>query len=154
MPEKRSEFKLIGLKLDGKTTNEDNQSSKDCGELWQTFESDKIFERIPNKLSNDIYAVYYDYEKDETTPFSYFIGCKVDKHTSAPQNLQELMIPYQQYTKFTAKGVMTGCLTDKWKEIWHSEINRKFGYDFEVYDERSRDWSNAEVDIFISIFSK
>lgn len=150
MPERGNEFKFIGLKLDGKTTNKDNQSSKDCGELWQTFESDNIFERIPGKLSDEIYAVYHDYDKDETAPFSYFIGCKVDKQTTAPQGLQELLIPAQQYTKFTARGVMTGCITDAWKVIWDSEIKRTFGFDFEVYDERSRDWSDAEVDIFIS----
>jgi len=31
-------FKLIGLKLEGKTTNRGGQSSRDCGNLWQTFE--------------------------------------------------------------------------------------------------------------------
>ena len=45
---------------------------------------------------------------------------------------------------------MTGCVTDAWKEIWNSNTERKFGFDFEVCDERSQDWSNAEVDIFIS----
>lgn len=152
MVEERSDFKLVGLKLKGKTTNEDNQSSKDCGELWQKFESEKIFDQIPEKLSNEIYAVYYDYEKDETTPFSYFIGCKVNKNTKTPEEQDVLFIPAQQYRKFTAKGVMIECITDTWKEIWKSEIHRKFGYDFEIYDERSQDWSNAEVDLFISIF--
>lgn len=145
-----NEFKLIGIKLDGKTTNKDSQSSKDCGGLWQKFKSDNIFDRIPEKLSDEIYAVYYGYDKDETAPFSYFIGCKVDKQTIATNRLHELMIPAQQYTKFTAKGAMTGCISDTWKDIWDSEIKRTFRFDFEVYDERSRDWSDAEVDIFIS----
>jgi|GEM_PF-3405551 len=30
----KSTFKLVGLKLEGKTSNENNQSSKDCGDLW------------------------------------------------------------------------------------------------------------------------
>lgn len=45
---------------------------------------------------------------------------------------------------------MTGCVTDTWKKIWDSSLNRKFGFDFEVYDERSQDWNNAELDIYIS----
>lgn len=150
MTEKKGDFKLVGLKLNGKTTNQNNQSSKDCGNLWQKFETDKIFELIPEKLSNEIYAVYFNYEKDETTPFSYFIGCKVDMNSETPKELEELMIPTQEYSKFTAKGVMTCCVTDTWKEIWNSDTERKFGFDFEVYDERSQDWSNAEVDIYIS----
>src|SRR5690606_30105993 len=92
---KKNNFKLIGLKLPHKTTNENNQSSQDCGNLWQQFEESKIFDRITNKLSNEIYAVYFDYEKDETTPFSYFIGCKVDENSTAPDGLETLIIPSQ-----------------------------------------------------------
>ena len=150
MTEKKDDFKLVGIKLDSKTTNQNKQSSKDCGELWQKFEKDRIFEVIPEELSNEVYAVYFDYVQDETTPYSYFIGCKVDKNSKTPEELEELIIPAQQYKKFTAKGVMTGCVTETWKEIWTSDIKRNFGYDFEIYDERSQDWSNAEVDIYIS----
>ena len=150
MTEKKDDFKLVGLKLIGKTTNQNNQSAKDCGTLWQKFERDKIFELIPNKLSNEVYAVYFDYKGDETNSFSYFIGCKTDKSSETPKELEDLVIPSQDYTRFSAKGVMTGCITDAWKQIWNSGLNRKFGFDFEVYDERSQDWSNAEVDIYIS----
>jgi len=150
MTEKKDAFKVVGIKLNHKTTNQNKQSSKDCGELWQKFEIDKIFDLIPEKLSNEVYAVYFDYEKDETTPFSYFIGCKVKKNSETPKELEELMVPSQKYSKFTAKGVMTGCITDTWEKIGNSNTDRKFGFDFEVYDERSQDWSNAEVAIYIS----
>lgn len=144
-------FKLVGLQLEGKTTNENNQSSKDCGNLWQKFEKDNIFDLIPNKLSSKVYAVYFDYEKDETKPFSYFIGCEVGEKSEVPENLQSLEIPSQTYIKVTAKGVMTGCITEAWEEIWASDIPRKYGFDFEVYDERSWDWNDAEVDIYVSV---
>ncbi len=147
----KTHFKLVGLKLEGKTTNENNQSNKDCGNLWQKFEKDKIFELIPNKLSNEIYAVYFDYEKDETKPFSYFIGCKIDENAYVPENLTSLDIPSQNYIKVRAKGMMPHCITEAWQKIWSSEIERKFGFDFEVYDERSNDWNNAEVDIYVSV---
>ena len=88
MKEKKTGFKLAGIKLSSKTTNQNKQSSKDCGELWQKFETDKIFDVIPEKLSNEVYAVYFDYEKDETTPFSYFIGCKVEKNSETPKELE------------------------------------------------------------------
>ncbi|MCO6176388.1 GyrI-like domain-containing protein [Flavobacterium sp. NRK F10] len=145
-----SEFKLIGLKLDKKTTNEGGQSSIDCGNLWQKFETENFVEIIPNKLGEEIYSVYFDYEGDDTKPFSYFIGCKVAIDTEIPNGMDSLLIPSDNYFKVTAKGKMTGCITDAWKRIWSSEINRTYKYDFEVYDERSKDWSNAEMDIFIS----
>lgn len=152
MSEKKDKFKLVGLQLKGKTTNQNNQSSEDCGNLWEKFETEKIFAQIPEKVSNEIYAVYFDYvKKDETSPFSYFIGCKVANEAETPQELSELIIPEQKYLKFTAKGEMTGCITDTWKKIWNADLNREFGFDFEVYDERSQDWNDAEVDIFISV---
>lgn len=144
-------FKLIGLKLNKKTKNENGQSGIDCGELWQHFETNKIAELIPNKTSDVIYAVYYDYESNENGLFSYFIGCKVEDNSEKPENLDEIKIPQQSYYIETAKGRMTGCITDAWRRIWDSNINRKFGFDFEVYDERSRNWKNAEIDIFLSV---
>lgn len=146
-----SEFKLIGLALHGKTKNEGGQSGKDCGQLWERFEVNNIAELIPGKISSAIYAVYYGYESDENGPFSYFIGCKVKPNTETPENLDELLIPEQNYHKEIAKGQMTACITDAWKKIWHSNINRKFEFDFEVYDERSQNWENAEIDIFLSV---
>lgn len=150
MTEEKDGFKLAGLKLHGKTTNQNNQSDRDCGSLWQKFEADNIFNLIPGKLSDEMYAVYFEYEKDETSPFSYFIGCKVDMNDEPPEGLSELIIPAQKYKKRTAKGTMPACIADAWKEIWSSDINRSFGHDFEVYGERSRNRKSAEVDIFIS----
>ncbi len=144
-------FTLAGLMLDRKTTNENNQSSEDCGNLWQKFENEKIFDLIPHKIGNEVYAVYFDYEKDASQPFSYFIGCKVDENADIPKNLDTLNVPAQTYSKLTAKGVMTGCITEAWKKIWDSDLPRKFGFDFEIYGERSRDWNDAELDIFVSI---
>lgn len=144
-------FKLIGLKLQGKTKNENGQSGQDCGKLWQRFEIEKVAEKIPNKVSDAVYAVYYDYESDENGRFSYFVGCKVGENTEKPGDLDEVIIPEQNYYKETAKGQMTDCISDAWTRIWNSNLNRKFGFDFEVYDERSLNWNNAEIDIFLSI---
>lgn len=144
-------FKLIGLRLENKTTNEGGQSGVDCGGLWQKFTQGGFAERIPGVLSNEIYAVYFDYEGDFTKPFAYFIGCKVSIDTEAPQGMDSLLIPSDRYTKIIAKGQMPDCVTNAWIEIWSSSINRKYNYDFEVYDERSKDWSNAEIDLFISM---
>ncbi|QHC86215.1 transcriptional regulator [Empedobacter brevis] len=144
-------FKLIGLKLPGKTKNENGQSGKDCGRLWEKFEVEKITEQIPNKISDEVYAVYFDYESDADGLFSYFIGCKVEDETNVPQNLDELIIPEQTYHKETAKGQMTGCVTEVWEKIWSSDLKRKYGFDFEVYGEKSHNWENAEVDIYLSV---
>jgi predicted transcriptional regulator YdeE len=146
----KSEFKLIGLKLESKTTNEGGQSSVDCGKLWQKFETENLAESIPDKLSDEIYAVYFDYEGDYTKPFSYFIGCKVKIDTDVPHGMDHLIIPAGNFTKVIAKGKMPDCVANSWKDIWNSKTDRAYKYDFEIYGERSKDWSNAEVEIFVS----
>ena len=47
-------------------------------------------------------------------------------------------------------------ISEAWKEIWQLQPSqlggsRRFSADFEVYDERSLDPQNAEVDIYIAI---
>ena len=148
---KISGFKLIGLKLDKKTTNEGGQSNIDCGILWQKFEKENFIDRIPNKLSSEIYTVYFDYEDDYTKPFSYFIGCKVKTDADIPNDMTSLIIPEDDYFKLIAKGKMPDCVAKSWKEIWSLKIDRAYKYDFEMYDERSKDWSNAEVEIYVSL---
>ena len=145
------EIKLIGLALEGKTSNINGQSSIDCGNLWQKFENENYLEKILNKLSDEIFAVYHEYDGDHTKPFSYFIGCKVPIGTRTPTGLKTLVIPNQSYQKLIAKGEMPNCVINTWEEIWASSIPRSYRIDFEVYDERSKDWSNAEVELFVSI---
>ncbi|HEU4576239.1 MAG TPA: GyrI-like domain-containing protein [Chitinophagaceae bacterium] len=146
-------FRLIGLELAKKTSNVNGQSSIDCGRLWQQFEEEQVADRIPGRQDDAVYAVYYDYEGDYTQPFSYFIGCKVATETVVPPGLQALVLPLQNYLKIVAKGRIPDCIANAWKNIWQSAAPRSYGYDFEVYGNRSQDWNDAEVEIFLSISS-
>ncbi|MEE1943823.1 GyrI-like domain-containing protein [Pedobacter sp. KR3-3] len=144
-------FRLIGLQLAHPTTNQNGQSAIDCGHLWQKFETENIAELLPEKLGDEIYAVYFDYEGDHTQPFSYFIGCKVPETTPVPAGLSSLSIATGNYVKLMAKGQMPNCMSDAWTAIWNSDLNRAYTYDFEIYGEQSKDWSNAQVEIFVAI---
>lgn len=150
-PIRKAGFTLFGIKLDKKTTNEGGQSGIDCGSLWQKFEKGNYNGRTPNKLSEEVYAVYYDYEGDHTKPFSYFIGSMVDENAVLPEGMDFLRVPKNQYSSVMARGQMPDCIANAWKGIWESTIVRAYSYDFEIYDHRSVDWNNAEVEIFISV---
>lgn len=145
------EISLIGISLRRQTTNENGQSNIDCGNLWQEFERGNYAGKIPGKLDEKLLAVYFQYAGDHSKPFSYFIGCKVETGTEVPQGLESLIIPKATYQKIEAKGKIPDCVLNRWKEIWSSDIPRTYQTDFEVYDERSKDRSNAVVEIFLSI---
>lgn len=144
--------KLIGVSLGFKTTNENGKAAEDCGGLWQHFSGSFMAPRIKGKLNKDIYAVYYDYEGDYTKPYAYFVGCPVADDTEVPAGMETITIPEQQYEVVVAKGQMPNCVADAWQKIWKNDtIDRAYGYDFEVYDSKSKDWMNAEIDIYLSV---
>jgi predicted transcriptional regulator YdeE len=149
--EKINGFRLIGISLKNKTTNENGQSGIDCGNLWQRFEKEDTFNKIQGKISNEIFAVYHNYEGDYTKPFSYFIGCKVNPELNVPSGLDSLIIQEGNYQLFSAKGKMPDCLASAWEKIWSSDIPRAYQADFEIYGEKSKDLSNSEINIFISV---
>src|ERR1700712_729963 len=112
-----NEIKLIGLALKTKTINANGQSHTDCQNLWYSFDKAGYAGTIPNKLSNEIFGVYFDYEGDSTQPFNYFIGCKVATYAAIPDALESLTIPAGNYHKIVVTGKMPDCMNEAWKKI-------------------------------------
>lgn len=147
---KISSFHVIGISV--RTTNENGQSAKDIPILWQKFMSEGILDQIPNKINNSLYCIYTDYEKDHTKPYTTILGCKVENLNVVPNQMASKTIEDISCQKFVAKGdLMRGAVYNEWVKIWNSELERTFTADFEVYDERSLNPENAEVDIFVAV---
>lgn len=143
-------FHVIGISI--RTTNENGQSAKDIPILWQKFMSEGILDQIPNKINNSVYCIYTDYEKDHTKPYTTILGCKVENLNVVPDQMITKTIEGTSYQKFIAKGdLMQGAVYNEWVKIWNSEMERTFTADFEVYDERSLNPENAEMDIFVAV---
>ncbi|MES2274588.1 MAG: effector binding domain-containing protein [Bacteroidota bacterium] len=142
---------LIGLSLEHQTTNANGQSAIDCGNLWTAFEKGNYAQQVPAKMGEALFAVYHNYVGDYTQPYSYFIGCKVQPGTIAPTGLDSLMIAPGTYLRIPLKGKIPDMVAEAWQKIWQSDFPRAYRPDFEIYDERSKDWEHAEADIFLSV---
>ncbi|RSC93863.1 GyrI-like domain-containing protein [Tenacibaculum singaporense] len=143
-------FYVIGISV--RTTNENQQAAKDVPALWQRFMSENIAKQIPNKLSNEVYAVYTDYESDYTKPYTTIIGCKVSEISNIPEGFVCKKIAAPNYKTYVAKGSLTeNIVYNKWLEIWSEDINRAYTSDYEVYGAKASDPTNAEVGIFIGV---
>ncbi len=143
-------FYIAGIAI--RTTNENGAAAKDIPAHWARFLSEKIIDRLPGKISNDIYAVYTDYEKDFTKPYTTILGCRVQNADQLPNGFASAIIPGGHYHLFTAKGNMQdGIVFNAWTQIWNAAINRAYTADFEVYGEKAQNPANAEVDIFVAI---
>ncbi|WP_199724277.1 GyrI-like domain-containing protein [Taibaiella sp. KBW10] len=143
-------FFIIGISI--KTSNENQQAAQDIPALWQRFMSEGLAAKIPNKISEDLYCIYTDYEKDYTRPYTTVLGCKVSSLDQIPEGMTGYLIPEATYQLFTAKGKLADQIVfHKWSEIWNSGMERKYTADFEVYGAAAQNPEAAVVDIYLSI---
>ena len=143
-------FKIIGIST--RTTNKDNIAQQDLGKLWGQFYSENIFEKIPNKLSNEVLTIYTDYKSDFTEDYTTIIGILVSTLDEIPSGLIGREFQAENFQKFTAKGEIPNAVVNSWIDIWQrdKELKRKYSYDFEVYGKKSQNGENSEVDIYIA----
>jgi predicted transcriptional regulator YdeE len=145
-------FYVVGITT--RTMNENGQSAKDIEALWVKFWGEEVQKKIPNKASDDIYAVYFDYETDFTGHYSTLIGLPVTSLKDIPKGYTGITIKSSRYKKFTSKGKMPAAILNTWLGIWgDKELNTKRAYtaDFTVHGEKYNNGENAEVETFISV---
>lgn len=119
---------------------------------WQTFLLNNGPARIPHRVAPPVmYAVYSDYEKDWTKPYTYLLGCGVTRADKVPDGMEVRTIPEQTYAVFRAKGKMPDEIVGVWAEIWSSDLPRTYTYDFELYDKRFTRPVAKEADVYVAV---
>ncbi len=143
-------FQIIGITV--RTSNENDQAASDIGLLWERFMTEGISQKISNKTSDEIFAIYTNYESDHTRPYDTLFGCKVDSLDTIPDGMVGQAFEGGTFAKFTAKGDVTkGAVYQAWVAIWNTDLDRRYTADFEVYGEKATEITNAEVDIFVAM---
>ena len=143
-------FNIIGIAI--RTTNENGQASKDIAELWGRFMSESIQAKIPNKVDNDIFSLYTDYEGDHTKPYTAILGCKVENLDNIPNGMVGKSFEGGTYFKTSTKGDLTqGLIVNHWAKIFEMDLDRTFDADFEIFGEKAQNPSNAEVDFYVGV---
>ena len=156
----RAEFKLVGIST--RTNNaqifESDPSTNKIAATVQRYFHNGLAERITNKKNpGTTFCVYTQYESDVNGDYTYFIGEEVTSFEGIDTEFELLTIPAQNYAKFTNQsGPMPQVCIDMWQNIWQMSASdlggeRAYVADFEVYDERSLDHNNVELDIYIGI---
>jgi len=143
-------FYIVGISV--RTTNQNGQSAKDIEALWGKFWGEEIQKQIPNRLSDDIYAVYTNYETDFNGPYTTIIGLPVSSLKDIPKGFVGITIETAQYQKFISKGKMPAAVFNTWLKIWSNKnLKRAYKADFTVHGKKYYDGDDAEVETFISV---
>ena len=147
------DFKVIGISV--RTTNENGQSAKDIGELWNRFMSEGIAKKIPNKIDDSVFSIYTNYQGDHTQPYDTILGCKVSALEKVPEGMVGQTFEGGTYATFISKGDLTkGVVYETWAEIWNKNLNRNFKADFEYYGENAQNPTDAEVEVYVGLNNK
>jgi predicted transcriptional regulator YdeE len=150
-----SAFSVVGISA--RTSN-----AKEAGpdgiipKQWQTFFHDGVAARIPNKTGAEIYAVYADYASDHNGEYTFIIGCKVKDGTASHAGLTAAQIPSGDYAVISSKkGPVARVVPAAWQDVFKmegsGELHRTYRADFELYDQRTHDPQNAQVDLFLGV---
>ncbi len=146
--ENLGEIKIIGIALRTYNANTENA----IGKHWHRFLKDEIQQKIPNKTSNDVIALYIDYESDHTGMYTFIIGCQVRSFEDVPEGLVARTIPASRFAVFSAKGKIPEALIETWQEIWNTDLERTYTGDFDLYKDLSQQKEgDFEVSIFVAI---
>jgi predicted transcriptional regulator YdeE len=139
---------IIGIEC--RTSNKENAASQDIPRLWQQFYAEDIQSKIPNATSNEVIALYCDYEGDYTQPYSCVIGCAVHSLEQIPVGMVGKVIPASHFAHFRATGEFPKSLIDTWVRIWNSSLKRTYVGDYEVYGQRFSAIPK-EVDVWVAV---
>jgi len=96
-------MKIVGISV--RTTNQNGQAMQDIGNLWQRFFSEQLLAKIPNKVSDAIYSIYTDYQKDYTEPYTCIVGAMWQHIWDNDATLNRTYIyDYERYTEKSQQG--------------------------------------------------
>jgi len=147
-------FSVIGIEV--RTNNA--EGGKVIPRQWDRFFKEGLAGKIPNRADSSLVVVYSNYASDYHGDFDYLIGARVRDGSPAPEEMKLKVVPKAHYAVLTtARGPVGKVVSEAWQKIWTLEDSgglagrRTYKADFEVYDERSRDPNDSQVDIYIGV---
>jgi len=151
-------FEVMGIEV---RTNNAKEAGADgvIGKQWNRFMQEKLTNRIPNRMDDNVAAVYTDYASDANGDYTFVLGAKFrpSPETLVPKGMVVKTVPAGRYAVFTSeRGPVAKVVVETWKQIWsyyQSPANghRAYHADFELYDQHAADPNNAQVDIYIGV---
>ena len=148
---------VAGFRIRTKNAAELSGSKGKIEPLWGRFFTETLATQIPNRASEDLYAVYSDYESDENGAYDYLLGSPVTSIDNLPAGLTYAAIPTGDYAVITTeKGPVKQVMQSAWRSIWSlppAELGGKCSFltDYEIYDKRAANPTDAQVEIYLSL---
>ncbi|WP_172200700.1 effector binding domain-containing protein [Campylobacter sp. RM16188] len=130
-------FEICGLKIRTDNASEMNGEGR-IADLWREFLNSGY------NGTDEICAVYHEYESDLNGSYSLLVGTK-----GSPRGVYEKVIAKAgKYAVFSKEGAGENTVIELWREIWeffeNSNLKRAYVTDFEKY-------LKDKIEIYVSI---
>lgn len=142
--ETRPAFTLIGI-----SARVSNSAPEKIGALWARFMSEGVLAKIPNRVNDDVYSLYSEYESDQNGPYSVLIGAAVTSAAEVPDGMTAQSVPAATYAVIPVRGLLPGAVVATWINVWQTPLARTFSADFDLY--RKTTGGLPEVSVHIAI---
>ncbi len=140
-----NDIHVIGIKT--RTINKGKQAGKDIKALLDRFFKEQVPNKIPNKVTEDIYCVYTNYKSDYLDWYDCYLCLNVTSLKDIPNELEG----FTTYEVFESKGALPKVVLDTWEDIWSSSIKRAYITDFDVYKDILKNVDNTLVHTYVSV---
>lgn len=139
---------VIGIEL--RTSND--QAFKTIPGHWQRFTQEAVPAKVPGKLSDDVYAVYTDFQnagRDNQGVYSLVIGVAVPADAAVPEGCARAVIPASPRAVFPVEKGRFDQVGEAWQAIWQRrDLRKTFIADYEHYR------ADGRIDILVGIERK
>jgi predicted transcriptional regulator YdeE len=124
---------LAAFNVAGIARRVSNARPEEFGQLWREFFAGGGANQIPGRASDDLYAVYLDYESDHNGPYTMIIGCEIPVGATLPGALVARTVPAATYAVFDASGPQPASVIAVWQQVWSAPLARTYSGDFDHY---------------------
>lgn len=136
---------VIGIEL--RTSND--EAALTIAPHWQRFTREGVLARVPGRLSDDVYAVYTNFEHagiDNRGQYSLVVGAQVKPGTQVPEGMVRAVVPASRRAVFVVERGRFDKVGEAWQEIWaRHDLPKTFIAEYERYR------AGGEIDILVGI---
>jgi predicted transcriptional regulator YdeE len=138
------EITIVGISL--RTSN--NEAMETIPPLWGRFYGEGILEQVSNRISDEVYAVYTDFENEGLNNegnYTLIIGVEVKDLDNIPKGLVTTTIKVQNREVFSVSEGKPENVGATWMDIWQrDDLKKTFISEYEHYHIEG-------IDIYIGI---
>jgi predicted transcriptional regulator YdeE len=120
---------------------------------WKAFFEKQVLANIPDKINDDIYAVYTEFDNVPKSAediyslgYTFIIGAAVHQTGRLPSTLVSTIVPATKRVVFPVEPAKPELVVAEWQKIWQMQnLQRAFAPDYEHYS------TNGDINILVSL---